>query len=73
MTELDSEVREILDRWAAGPAKPVSELTAQAVREDDLAVLDLQRVAGELFSVEDLEAPGPAGTLPVRVYRPRGL
>ena len=69
--ELDREVRALLDGWAAGPATPVSELTAEAVREDDLAVLDLQRAPGELHSVEDVEAPGPAGTLPVRVYRPR--
>ena len=34
-------------------------------------MLDLQRAPGELYSVEDVEAPGPAGTLPVRVYRPR--
>jgi acetyl esterase len=71
VTEPDSEVRELLDRWAAGPATPVSELTAETVREDDLAVLDLQRAPGELYSVEDVEAPGPAGTLPVRLYRPR--
>ena len=70
MTELDSEVRELLDRWAASPATPVSELTLEAVRKDDLAVLDLQRAPGELYSVEDVEAPGPAGALPVRVYRP---
>ncbi len=69
MTELDSEVRELLDRWAASPATPVSELTLEAVRKDDLAVLDLQRAPGELYSVEDVEAPGPAGALPVRVYR----
>ena len=69
--ELDREVRALLDGWAAGPARPVSELTAEAVREDDLAVLDLQRAPGELHSVEDVEAPGPAYTLPVRVYRPR--
>ena len=70
MAELDSEVRELLDRWAASPATPVSELTAEAVREDDLAVLDLQRGPGGLSSVEDVEAPAPAGTLAVRVYRP---
>jgi triacylglycerol lipase len=45
--------------------------SAEAVREDDLAVLDLQRAPGDLYSVEDVEAPGPAGMLPVRVYRPR--
>ena len=71
MTKLDPEVRELLDRWAASPATPVSELTAEAVREDDLAVLDLQRAPGRLYSVEDLQAPGPAGALSVRVYRPR--
>ena len=71
MTEVDPEVRALLDRWAAIPAGPVHELTAQAVREDDLAVLDLQRAPGELHSIEDLEIPGAAGTLPVRVYRPR--
>jgi len=34
-------------------------------------VLDLQRVPGPLLSVFDVEASGPAGPLPVRVYRPR--
>ena len=71
MAGLDSEVRELLDRWGAKAARPVGELTAEAVREDELAVLDLQRAPGELYSVEDVEAPGPAGTVPVRVYRPR--
>jgi acetyl esterase len=68
---LDLEVRDLLDRWAASSARPVRELTAEAVRADDLAVLDLQRAPGELYSVEDVEAPGPPGSLPVRVYRPR--
>src|SRR4051794_18945240 len=71
MSDLDPEVRELLDLWAASPALPVSELTAEAVREDDLAVLHLQRAPGELYSVEDVEAPGLAGTVSVRVYRPR--
>ena len=71
MAALDPEVRELLDRWAASPVRQVSELMAEAVREDELAVLDLQRAPGELYSVEDVEAPGVAGTLPVRVYRPR--
>jgi acetyl esterase len=71
VNELDSEVRGLLDRWAASPATPVSKLTAEAVREEDLAVLDLQRAPGELYSVDDLEVVGPASTLSVRVYRPR--
>ncbi len=35
------------------------------------AVLALQRTPSELHSVEDIAIPGPAGDLPVRVYRPR--
>ena len=71
MPELDPEVRELLDRWAAAPAVAVSELTADAVREDDLGVLALQRAPGELHSVADLEVPGAEGVLRTRVYRPR--
>lgn len=70
MTQPDSEARALLDRWAANPARPAQKLTAEDVRRDDLAVLDLQRPPGDLYSVEDVEAPGPAGTLRVRLYRP---
>ena len=52
------------------PATPLSERTAKAVREAARAVLDLQRVPGELYSVDDVEIADPAGTLRVRVYRP---
>lgn len=69
--DVDPEVRALLDRWATVPATPVGELTVEAVRRDDLDVLALQRATGELLSVEDLDVPGPAGVLPVRVYRPR--
>jgi len=70
MTQPDREARELLDRWAANSARPVHKLTAEDVRRDDLAVLDLQRSPGELYSVEDIETPGPGGTLRVRLYRP---
>ncbi len=71
MTDLEPDVRALLARWATRPAPAVGELTARSVRDDDLAVLALQRPPGELHSVEDREAPGPAGSLPVRIYRPR--
>ena len=70
MAQPDSEARALLDRWATSPARPVKMLTAEDVRRDDLAVLDLQRAPGELYSVEDVEAPGPAGAMKVRLYRP---
>jgi len=68
--EVDPDVRELLTRWAISPDVPVSELTAEAVREDDCGVLALQRTPGALHGVEDVEVMGPAGPLSVRVYRP---
>ena len=70
MIEVDPDVRELLARWAISPSVPVSELTAEAVRQDDCGVLALQRTPGALHSVEDVEVMGPAGPLSVRVYRP---
>jgi acetyl esterase len=67
---LDPDVSRLLDRWAALPPLPAEELTAARVRADDLQVLELQRRPPRLHSVEDVELPGPAGPLPVRVYRP---
>jgi hypothetical protein len=64
MTELDPEVRELLDRWAASPAMPVSELTAQAVREDDLAVLDLQRAPASCTQSKISRPPGRRARCP---------
>ena len=61
--EVDPDVRELLARWAISPTVPVSELTAEAVREDDCGVLALQRTPGALHSVEDIEVTGPAGLL----------
>jgi acetyl esterase len=68
---LDLDVAELLDQWAAQPARSTSELSAEIVRADDRAVLDLQRAAGMLHSIEELEIVGQEEALPVRVYRPR--
>jgi acetyl esterase len=71
MTELDPEARGLLARWAGIPATPVSKLTAEAVRADDLGVLALQRRPGELESVTDVDVPGAESGLRARLYRPR--
>jgi acetyl esterase len=70
VTRVDPDVRALLDRWAAQPATPVSELTADAVRADDVAVLALQRAPAELHRVDDVDVPGAQGALRARVYRP---
>jgi acetyl esterase len=71
MTPVDPEAQALLERWATAPGVPVERLTAATVRQEDLAVLDLQAPVDGLHAVEDVELPGPAGTLTARVYRPR--
>ncbi len=71
MLRLDPEVRALLDHATASSSTSASELTAEAVRVDDLSVLDLQRPPEDLHSVSDIEIPSARGVVPARVYRPR--
>ncbi len=68
---MDPEVRALLDHATANSTTPANELTAETVRADDLSVLGLQRLPGDLHSVEDIEIPSANGGVPSRVYRPR--
>jgi hypothetical protein len=52
MPTVDSRLEELLNAQAARPAVPVERLTAAAVREDDLAMLALQRMPGPLYAIE---------------------
>jgi acetyl esterase/lipase len=65
----DPQVARLLARWAAAPAPPIEQLTADKVRADDLAVLELQGPSAALHAVEQIEIPGSDG-LDVRIYRP---
>ena len=71
MTPVDPQARALLERWDATPGVPVERLTATRVRQEDLAVLDLQAIPKRLHAVNDIELPGPAGAMSARVYRPR--
>jgi acetyl esterase len=71
MTPVDSQARALLERWGATPSVPVARLTAAAVRQEDLMVLELQATPDRLHAVDDIEVPGPAGAMTARVYRPR--
>jgi acetyl esterase/lipase len=70
MTPVDPQARALLERWAARPSVPVERLTATAVRQEDLMVLDLQAAPDRLHAVDDIDVPGPAGAMTARVYRP---
>jgi acetyl esterase/lipase len=63
------QVARLLAEWAAVPTTPVTELSAEKVRADDRAILDLQRSPPRLFAIEDVNLPG--GQLAARLYRPR--
>jgi acetyl esterase len=71
MTPLHPEARVLLERWAAKPGVPIEELTASAVRQDDLVALELQAAPRALHAVEEIEVRVPAGVLTARAYRPR--
>jgi hypothetical protein len=60
VTKVDPDVRELLARWAISPDVPVSELTAEAVREDDRGVLALQRTPGALHNATPGTCAKPA-------------
>lgn len=70
MTPVDPEAQALLERWATAPGVPVERLTAATVRQEDLSVLELQAPVDGLHAVEDVELPGPAGTLTARLYPP---
>jgi acetyl esterase len=63
------QVARLLAEWAAVPTTPVMELSAEKVRADDRAILDLQRWPPRLFAIEDVNLAGRQ--LPARLYRPR--
>ncbi len=69
---LDPQARSLLDQIAAGDPRPLSEVDLAESR----ALLDagtaLAREARSPVSTEDGTAPGPAGEVPVRIYRPAG-
>src|ERR671912_602304 len=62
------EVQALLDLIAAADAPPTHEQEPPAVREAFAALLAMIP-KDDIASVEDRTIPGPAGPLPVRVYR----
>lgn len=70
---LHLEVKALVDAMAADPnARPTHELTPPEAREAYRTMAALFGPGPEVAAVEDRTLPGPAGPLPVRVYRPEG-
>src|SRR5574338_256223 len=66
---LHPQARAVLDQFAAAPAVDFSTLPATAVRAwfDQMSQ---PRTREPVHEVRDLAVPGPAGDVPVRLYRP---
>jgi acetyl esterase len=69
---VDPQVQVILDALASLEAPEFAEQTPDQVREAYRAFSMAGAGEPEVGSVEDRTIPGPAGPLPVRVYRPSG-
>ena len=69
---LDPQARTFLDQLAAMGAPPVTESTPLEVRAGMAAMAAFNGQPEQRAVTEDRTIPGPAGPIPVRVYRPEG-
>lgn len=69
---LDPQVRRFLDRLAVAMPRSTAALTIAERRASLEQLLSLGGPGEEVGNVQECTAPGPAGTLPLRVYTPLG-
>jgi acetyl esterase len=69
---IDPVLRTILERMAALEQARPSEMTPEEVRVTYMAMAGMGAVPPNPPEVQDRTIPGPAGEIPVRVYRPVG-
>jgi acetyl esterase len=70
---LEPEVEAILKQLEEAGAPPISDLTPEMAREAFAGLLPLQGEPETVRAVEEHQVAGPAGNVPVRVYRPWGV
>ncbi|HEY5076492.1 MAG TPA: alpha/beta hydrolase, partial [Acidimicrobiia bacterium] len=67
---LDPQARTLLDQLGAMGAPPMSEQTPEEARAGFLMLTAIAGTAEEQVPTEDRSVRGPAGDIPVRIYRP---
>jgi acetyl esterase len=72
MAEVDPQARLLLQRWSTPDLATHPKWTADKVRRDDAAILDVQAAPMPMHDVYDVAVPGAADKLIARVYIPRG-
>jgi acetyl esterase len=69
---LDDNVRAFLDQLAATGMPPIESMDPPAARALMEGLREIAPPGDDVAHVEDRDIPGPAGAIPVRVYRPAG-
>lgn len=69
---LDPQVQVVLEGMAAMGLSPFEEMTPAQARDTARGFAPLMGPPEDVDAVEELSAPGPAGPVPVRLYRPLG-
>ena len=68
---LDPQVRTLLDQLEAAGTPPMSQQTPEAARAGMAMLSMVIGNAEEPVATEERSVPGPAGDIPVRIYRPQ--
>jgi acetyl esterase len=69
---LDPDIKTLLDQLAAAGGPAMHEMGVEQARAMMYMLRALEGEPDEVASVDDRTIPGPAGDIPVRVYRPAG-
>jgi acetyl esterase len=67
---LDPQARSLLDQLEALGAPPLSQQTPEEARAGFAVLAAVAGPSEEPVPTEDRSVPGPAGDIPVRIYRP---
>ena len=67
---LDPQAKQLLEQMKAAGAPPFGSISVEDTRKLFDGIAALGPAPAEVASVTDREVPGPAGAVPIRVYRP---
>jgi acetyl esterase len=67
---LDPQARTLLDQLVAMGGPPLHTLSVPEARQAMAAMVQLQPAAERIAEVRNLAVPGPAGEIPIRLYKP---
>jgi acetyl esterase len=69
---LHPDAKEFMDDRTQAGSRPVSELTVEQARKQSMDMMRLLAPPEAVAGVRDVEATGPHGNIPIRIYTPAG-